>query len=423
MTNTNIWMNLPKVQSEETEKISSPTEVKQDCFPLKIIKTQNIILSEQKNGNKSFKLFNIIHPKTKEIEAAKPNFDQPSETFLQVKVPRAKGRIKNKKESGFTIDPKTPYIHSKYNQDNIKRKIKTHFHNFIIAFLNREIKKEWGGKQKFKFRKMESTITQDITIHENKKMLDEPLKNILSKVSKKFKDRQTNSNFVRKISKCKDNLKNIFNTKYKDIYSNYYLKSSHETFTGEKDESFEEHLRKIKEKDGIKYMQLFKENALKFVDFFLKGKERKNKKKKVEANEQSQANINNEELSSDSDSESSEIECKSDKTSYTTHNNKEKNDDVKNNNDNNNINKNNECSENIKITEKNDKNALNTQININNFHLGNVNQYWVNKNFVSSFLMMDPFVNNISNLRLQFQPFFNFPYYNYYFYSHLNNQG
>ena len=99
MTNTNIWMNLPKVQSEETEKISSPTEVKQDCFPLKIIKTQNIILSEQKNGNKSFKLFNIIHPKTKEIEAAKPNFDQPSETFLQVKVPRAKGRIKNKKES------------------------------------------------------------------------------------------------------------------------------------------------------------------------------------------------------------------------------------------------------------------------------------------------------------------------------------
>ena len=28
--------------------------------------------------------------------------------------------------------------------------------------------------------------------------------------------------------------------------------------------------------------------------------------------------------------------------------------------------------ENIKITEKNDKNALNTQININNFHLGNV---------------------------------------------------
>lgn len=420
MTNTNIWINLPKLQNEETEKTSNPTNEKQDCFPLKIIKTQNIILSEQKNEDRSFKLFTIIHPKTKEIEAPRSNFEQPPKTFLQVKVPRAKGRIKNKKEPGFTIGPKPPYIHSKYNQDNIKRKIKTHFHNFIIAFLNSEIKKEWGGKQKFKFRKMESAITQDITIHENKKMLDEPLKNILSKVSKKFKDRQTNFNFIRKISKCKDNLKIIFNTKYKDIYSNYYLKSNHKTFIGEKDESFEEHLRKIKEKDGIKYMELFKENALKFVDFFLKGKERKNKKK-TEINEESQENRNDDNLNSNSENDSkiSEIECKSDRTTYTTNNNKDKSDDVKKNNS---KNKNNERSKNKKEPEIKEKNTPNTQININNFNLGNVN-YCVNKNLVSSFLMMGPVVNNISNERLQFQPFFNFPYYNYYFYSHLNNQG
>ena len=36
-------------------------------------------------------------------------------------------------------------IHSRLNSDNIKRKIKTHFHCFIISLLNLTIKKEYQG--------------------------------------------------------------------------------------------------------------------------------------------------------------------------------------------------------------------------------------------------------------------------------------
>ena len=47
---------------------------------------------------------------------------------------KKRGRIKHKS----TKNNERVGIHDKYSDDNIKRKVKTHFHNFIIALLNKK---------------------------------------------------------------------------------------------------------------------------------------------------------------------------------------------------------------------------------------------------------------------------------------------
>ena len=284
MRNNNIWTNFPSQVLDGQVADSNVAEVKSEVIPTKIIKTQNIIISDEKNDERGSHLFTISkNSEDKSIESFPPNGFVKIINLLQKKIPRRKGRIKKLGQP----EGKQHYlfqdtIHSKYNQDNIKRKIKTHFHNFIIAYLNKEIRKEWGGIQKFKFRKLESSITQDITISYNKKMLEKPLKVILSKVSKKFKDRDTNANFIDKISKYKPNIRNLLNKTYEEMYLDYYLKSTHKTFSesNDKDESFEEHLQKIADKDGQVYYNKYKENAINFVHFFKNCKERKRRSRK-----------------------------------------------------------------------------------------------------------------------------------------------
>lgn len=203
-----------------------------------------------------------------------PN-DNENKPDMEVKQPK-KGRYKKNE----VVFPKLAF-HSKLYQDNIKRKIKTHFHNFLITFINNEIKKEWKI-QKYKLRKMDSKITQNITIAYNKKLLETPVKDILSKVSMKFRDQSTNQNFIEKIVKSKPYLSELLNSTYEYIFMNFYLKSSSEMFKGSsKDESFEKHLNKIKLKDGIEYQDRYYENAMQFVDFFKHCKERCRKNKSM----------------------------------------------------------------------------------------------------------------------------------------------
>ena len=169
-------------------------------------------------------------------------------TFLKVMKPlkkkfeRKKGRKLKDDATELDSDER---IHSRLNSDNIKRKIKTHFHCFIISFLNLMIKKEWEGNQKFKLKKMDSEITQNITIA------------------------------------------------YK-MYEKYYLTSRNELFKNEKENnSFEYHLSKIKNKFGNEYMEKYKNNAENFVDFFQNGKMRKKKSNSSFYKENENSEINN----------------------------------------------------------------------------------------------------------------------------------
>ena len=201
-------------------------------------------------------------------------------TCFNLKNKRKRGRRNLKSGEEYDIA-----LHTKDNDDNIKRKVKTHFHNFIVAYLNMLIKNTLKTKRLYKFRKMSSKITQDITISYNKKLMGTPIKEILIQVSNKFKNKDINLYYIEKISQIKGNnlgnvinLNDILNISYKDMMNNFYLKSTKKLFETEKtDESFEKHIENLMNKYGYNYAMKFKQNAENFVNFYLTSKQRNHK--------------------------------------------------------------------------------------------------------------------------------------------------
>ena len=199
------------------------------------------------------------------------------------KIKRKRGRRNLKSGEEYEVA-----LHTKDNDDNIKRKVKTHFHNFIVAFLNMLIKNTIKTKRLYKFRKMSSKITQDITISYNKRLMETPIKEILIQVSHKFKNKDINLHYIEKIAQIKggnainnpniQTLNDILNIPYKDMMNNFYLKSTKKLFEKEKnDESFEKHIENLINKYGYNYAMKFKQNAENFVNFYITSKQRNHK--------------------------------------------------------------------------------------------------------------------------------------------------
>ena len=214
---------------------------------------------------------NLISQIYKPTEVIIPYID--SKKLSNKKTKRKKGR---KLKNEISIIRPHERIHSRLNSDNIKRKIKTHYHNFIISLLNLTIKKEFNGIQKFKFKKMDSETTQNITINYNRNLLSTPIKDILKKVSQKFHDPLQNEKIISNIPSSKFEINKLLNCTYKEMYEDYYLKSRTDLFNEEKENnSFESHLFRIQNKFGNEYLKKYKENAENFIDFFINSKERK----------------------------------------------------------------------------------------------------------------------------------------------------
>ena len=217
------------------------------------------------------------------IPLREQNIAKYSLSFSDGKKIRKKGRRKLKPGQDYELA-----LHTKDNDDNIKRKVKTHFHNFIVAYLNMIIKQTLRTKRLYKFKKMCSKITQDVTISYNKKLMDTPVKDILVQVSNKFKDKDINLYYIEKIFQMKSNnlfendsintLQQLLNTSYKDMMNNFYLKSTKKVFENEKiDESFEKHIENLTIKYGYNYAIKFKQNAENFVHFYISSKQRNHK--------------------------------------------------------------------------------------------------------------------------------------------------
>ena len=212
---------------------------------------------------------------------------------------RKRGRRKLK--SGEDIEMA---LHTKDNDDNIKRKVKTHFHNFIVAYLNMIIRQTLKTKRIYRFKKMCSKITQDVTISYNKKLMDTPVKDVLIQVSNKFKDRDINLYYIEKIMQIKpaneseniglNALKNILNISYKEMMNDFYLKSTKKLFENEKnDESFEKHIENLIIKYGFDYAMKFKSNAENFVQFYVSSKQRNHKGNQNQNAQENNQNYNN----------------------------------------------------------------------------------------------------------------------------------
>ena len=201
------------------------------------------------------------------------NAEKKNHTFIKKKRGRKNIKIHdtNKKEN----------VHDKFSDDNLKRKVKTHYHNFIIAFLN--LKSKHILSKKYSFGKISSKITQNITVEYNQKLFDKKIKDIIVQMSDKFQDKDRNKISL-KIIKDKagdnDEIVKLLNTDYKDMYHDYYLKSNNETFKGEAiDESYQAHINKLEKLYGKEYVADYKRNAQELISFFYKIKKRVRKKK------------------------------------------------------------------------------------------------------------------------------------------------
>ena len=228
-------------------------------------KERLLLLSQENQSIKKFPKILTFQIEDKKI----------SKKFLTKK----KGRKKKSQEIIPEEENKEKIVHSKFSNDNIKRRIKGLFNNYIINLLNDLIKKKFR-KTKIKFVKMDIKNTKDIGIEFNRNLLSKPIKEIIIDVSNKYQDLNNNKNCIKFIKEQKNNeeIINLLNMSYKDIYSNYYLVSK------DSENSFEAHKEKVLETCGKEYLEKFVNNAEGFIDFFMNGKNRKaRKQKEIEA--------------------------------------------------------------------------------------------------------------------------------------------
>jgi hypothetical protein len=167
-------------------------------------------------------------------------------------------------------------IHNKFSNDNVNRRIKALFHNYMINLLNNLMSQYFKENTK-KFVKINSKITKDIGIEYNRKILNKKIKDIIIEVSDKYQNKENNKECIKYIESKIDNEKivKILNMSYRELYTNYYLKSVNTSDLN----SFEEHKRKLLKEYGEEYLERFVENANQFIDFFTNGKNRKSRKR------------------------------------------------------------------------------------------------------------------------------------------------
>ena len=128
---------------------------------------------------------------------------------------KKKGKKKNAEKTPFECYNND---HNKFKPDNIRIKIKSHYHNFIINFFNELIRYHYKF-QRYKFRKIEYMITKDVTIRNNISLMDMNLGDFLSQnVSRKYKcETDVNKQIV-------NNLKLVFQDIFSFTYADFYKK-------------------------------------------------------------------------------------------------------------------------------------------------------------------------------------------------------
>ena len=259
------------------------------------MQNQNNIWKNIENQNKRIKTKFF---KRKKIEISKVektvlkhSGSHPKNKFLKKKLGRKK---LNDSDSSLLI-----IKHDRNSDDNLKRKVKTHFHNYIIALLNSKLKLE-QGKEKLKFVKINSEITQNITIEYNQNLFKKEIKDIIVQTSEKYQNKNINRECIDYIMSTKSinyEVINLLNKTYEDIYLNYYLKSTKDSFDSQPNESYESHKEKLK-KFGNEYLNKYIKNAENLLNFYATAKKRQSKRRKSEEAESNlplllEPNINN----------------------------------------------------------------------------------------------------------------------------------
>ena len=206
--------------------------------------------------------------------------ETPSIILFKGQVKR-KGRLRNEdKTKGLTEG-----THSKFSSDNVKNKIKTQFHKFAIQFYVDYIKNKLHVRN-LTFRKIARYYTKNITISENKALMNLTMGELLNyDVSKKYRDK-TEQNKVNLEVILKRNYEFDFfaNMKYKDFFNDYYLNGNKEelinNFGLKKAKLFADFLDEKRKTESQEYISILEQEAKGYVNYYLTKKPRTRRTKK-----------------------------------------------------------------------------------------------------------------------------------------------
>ena len=166
--------------------------------------------------------YNVIQEK---LNFLKTSILNNSTNILNEKIPKKikinkSGRYKKTEQKNKIIS-----IHSKMSFDNILKKIKVMYHNFIIKFANNYIKFLYDGFQRYRLRKISGKINQNVTKKYNVSLSNITLKEFLSnKISPKYKqDKDKNKKMVEKLCSLKMQMKELFDLSYISFYKRIFL--------------------------------------------------------------------------------------------------------------------------------------------------------------------------------------------------------
>ena len=234
----NLYFVDPIIKSIELEDTMIKSDEKTTTYGLTI--NNNNLINPKKN-NPYYYSYDTIKQKLMEINSNFLNVFQKNEKVIEAENEMQLIRIKNIKwfeikeeKNNEKINKnrlgrkrksdKTPRNHNKYKSDNIMKKIKAKFYDYIVKFVNKILKKYNEGREgkdkvikELNFNK----YINKLTIRDDRKSLNLSLKDLLSQeISPKFKD-DINSNIVnikKILEQEKDNeiINYVFNLKFID---------------------------------------------------------------------------------------------------------------------------------------------------------------------------------------------------------------
>ena len=264
--NINLFKNEIELNINKNININNPKQI----LNKNILDNQEYLLNEKEESEKD----------NKKIEKKNKH-----PIFLIRKIKKRSKKIQ------FLRKKKGIHLIRKKDSDIIRKKIKTYFHNYLIDKLNFEIKiinwkklglelntnsphKKSKRKKVNKFLKFNNKFTTNVSINLNRNLLLKKIYQILIEepISTKYKSFHLKNNcyLARYLLSMKSfsNIHKLLNSTYEDCYKEF-LKSPH----------FQKILENIKKKDGIFYLNKFKNVSFNFISFYNKGRQKNSPKK------------------------------------------------------------------------------------------------------------------------------------------------
>ena len=225
-------------------------------------------------------------------DRTKPELEKPLETItaevhdsllVYDGQKKRKGRLRNADKDNCDLLSGT---HSKFAHDNVKNKIKTQFHKFAIQFYVDYLKNKLHVKN-LTFRKIARNYTKNITISENKALMNMTMGELLNyDVSKKYRDKTEQNKLNLEIILKRNYEFDFFaKMKYMDFFNDYYLHGNKEELVNnyglKKAKLFADFLDEKRKTECEEYIEILEQEAKGYVNYYLTKKPRTRRAKKT----------------------------------------------------------------------------------------------------------------------------------------------